>query len=156
MGEKAERNVKCNLEDNGYFKGTMKKALFIILLFGAYISQAQSDLDSLYRVWTNQSATDTNRAIAFHQYIYQGYAFSKPDSGLVLARELYDFSERIDFHKGRAMALKLEGFSYSVKGDYRMTLAKFKASLRIFEELNDRKNIAASLNNIGIIFQEPG
>jgi adenylate cyclase len=114
---------------------------------------AQTKLDSLYTVWENKTQKDSIRANAYFKYIWDGVLFKKPDSALILAKELLVFANDKQLLKAKAKAYKLQGVSFYVQGNYPKALDFFKQSLKIGEEIGDKKGIAASLSNIGSIYQ---
>ena len=66
----------------------MKKAVllaFIICQLSFIIAQAQqTNLDSLYKVWQDETQHDSNRTEAYKMYIWKGFLFSNTDSAFIL------------------------------------------------------------------------
>ena len=130
--------------------------LFFILIFIFSFANAQTKLDSLYSVWEDKTQADSSRVNAFKDYIWDGYLFSQPDSALVLAETLIEFSRSKDYKLGSALALRIQGISYAVKSDYPKALDYLQRSLKILEDMGDKRGIAGSLGNIGIIYDNQG
>ena len=135
----------------------MKHNLFFLLfIFVFSFVNSQVKLDSLYMVWEDKTQADSIRIKALDDFIWDGYLFSQPDSALILAKQLFDFSVNIDYKKGMALGLNLQGIAYHNKNDYSKSLDYSKRSLQISEDLEDKKQIASKLHNIGSIYKKEG
>ena len=55
-----------------------------------------------------------------------------------------------------ASALHIQGVSFYFRGDYTRAIDYYTRSLKIKEEIGDKKGIATSLNNIGNIYVDQG
>ncbi len=58
--------------------------------------------------------------------------------------------------KAKAVCLNIMGNAYYERGDYPEALKNMFISLKIFESLNNKKNMAVSLNTIGLIYHYQG
>ena len=134
----------------------MNRVLIFLTLMLMGFANAQTKLDSLYSVWEDKTQADSSRVNAFKDYIWDGYLFSQPDSALVLAETLIEFSRSKDYKLGSALALRIQGISYAVKSDYPKALDYLQRSLKILEDMGDKRGIAGSLGNIGIIYDNQG
>lgn len=112
--------------------------------------------DSLWNVWTNNAQHDTARLEAIKKFAWEGYLFSLPDSAFYFAQLEYDFATKRNLKKYQADALNTQGASFFIKTDYAKSIEYHTRSLKIREEINDKKGIAASLGNIGNIFKDQG
>jgi len=131
----------------------MKRNLFIILLFVAsLIIQAQHNLDSLYTVWQDQNQSDSTRATAYKEYIWNGFLYSKPDTAFIMAEELLTYGFDNNHLKAQALGYNIQGASWYIRGDYPIALGYYTQSLKIQEQIGDKKGIAICLNNIGMIY----
>jgi len=65
-------------------------------------------------------------------------------------------NEYVVYRKFYAKGIANLGFEASEKSDGLKAIKLYEESMKIFEELNDKKGIASSLNNIGIIYQSLG
>ncbi|MCC7332490.1 MAG: tetratricopeptide repeat protein [Flavobacteriales bacterium] len=112
--------------------------------------------DSLWNVWTNNAQHDTARLEAIKKIAWEGYLFSQPDSAFYFAQLEYEFATKRNLKKYQADALNTQGASFFIKTDYAKSIEYHTRSLKIREEINDKKGIAASLGNIGNIFKDQG
>ena len=58
---------------------------------------AQTDLDSLYAIWQDDSLPDSTRVNAYSDHIWKGYLFSRPDTAEVLAEALHTYANEQGF-----------------------------------------------------------
>ncbi|MEZ5196678.1 MAG: tetratricopeptide repeat protein [Bacteroidales bacterium] len=128
----------------------MKKIASLIVLVSVHLFlTAQSNPDSLYTLWQDSNQPDSIRVKAYHDYIYQGFLYTNPDSAIVLANQLIKYGDNKNFPKANGFAYSLQGLANFVQGNYTQAIEEGEKSLRIFEEIEDKKGIAESLNNIG-------
>jgi len=120
----------------------------ILLLFHSGV-WAQPNLDSLWQVWQDESQPDTSRLRAIEQFARSGYMISQPDSALYFARLGYDFAKEKGLKKEMAKALVNQGTSLGSGGDGK-ALEYYKQSLKISEEIGDKKSMAHTLIAIGV------
>ena len=73
--------------------------------------QAQTNLDSLYAVWQDESQPDSNRVKAINDYIRKGVMFSDPDSAFNLAEDLMTFGEQRTNLHAKLSALGMMGMN---------------------------------------------
>ena len=136
-------------------KSLMKKAIFlaVILYQSSFIlcSAQQTNLDSLYSVWQDNTQADSTRATAYNIYIVDGFLYSNPDTAFVLAQALLSYGEQHKYPKAMASAYRLMGISKAIKSDYPKALEYFQRGLKNVEEIGDKKGMAYAINNIGII-----
>ena len=131
----------------------MRKITVLILLALSYnCLKAQTNLDSLYTLWQDQTQKDSIRTDAFKNYIWDGFLFDKPDSAFTLAEELVTFAKTEQYPNAKAEAYNIQGVSFWLKANYLKALDYYKRSLKIREEIGDKKGISASLYNIGNIY----
>ncbi|MEH6535650.1 MAG: adenylate/guanylate cyclase domain-containing protein [Psychroserpens sp.] len=135
----------------------MRKITVLILLALSYnCLKAQTNLDSLYTLWQDQTQKDSIRTDAFKNYIWDGFLFDKPDSAFTLAEELVTFAKTEQYPNAKAEAYNIQGVSFWLKANYLKALDYYKRSLKIREEIGDKKGISASLYNIGNIYLRQG
>lgn len=115
---------------------------------------AQSRLDSLFDVWEDSNKPDTIRAIALGDYIHDGPFNSNPDSAIVLADKLYDFTKKINYPKGTVDALNLRGYLFFRTGNYPLALSSYREGLSITEEINYKIGTADILLRTGFIYHD--
>ena len=133
----------------------MKKLLYILLLLPG-LTNAQTNLDSLWNVWNDETQADTNRLKAISDISWYGYLFTQPDSAFFFAQLQLDFAKEKGQKKYIADAFNTQGVSFYLQGDYDQAIEHHSQSLKTREEVGDKNGISASLNNIGIIYKEQG
>jgi serine phosphatase RsbU (regulator of sigma subunit)/Tfp pilus assembly protein PilF len=125
----------------------------------------QSQVDSLQQV-IKTAKHDTiivNAWIAWDNIVWR----ADPDMDFVLNQKIDSLcsknlkqnlnkQEKAMFLKSKAFALNSFGIIYEDQGDYAKAVEYYTQSLKIREEIGDKKGIATSLNNIGNIYQEQG
>jgi class 3 adenylate cyclase len=79
-----------------------------------------------------------------------------PVKAINFAIQAKEMAEKINFLKGKALALKNIGIGYYYQGKYLETLEYWNESLKIFEQLKDDIGVANLLNNIAAIYAEQG
>lgn len=135
----------------------MIKIFFTLFLLMAVVTtQAQSGLDSLFSIWQDKSQSDSSRTEAYKRYINEGFINSKPDTALVLLQALLNFGEQQKYPKAVAMAYNLMGLTFHVKSDYAKALNYSQRSLKISEEIGDKRGMASTSNNMGMIYNAQG
>jgi class 3 adenylate cyclase/tetratricopeptide (TPR) repeat protein len=75
-----------------------------------------------------------------------------PDSTILLGKQAADIADKIDFQKGKALALKNIGLGYFYQTNLVEALNYWTESLKIFENINDQAGIANLLNNIASVY----
>ena len=131
--------------------------LFIFALFIIFSElSAQSELDSLWSVWQDDSQPDTVRLKAIKLYAWDGYLFTQADSAYYFATLLYDFAKERGLEKHMAKALNIQGASLYLRGQLNEAMDCYQHSLDIREKIGDRAGVGNSLNNIGNIYYSKG
>ncbi len=129
---------------------------FSYFLLLANTSQAQTNLDSLFSVWQDQTQSDSLRSSAYYSYIKSGYFYSQPDSALVLAEALHTYAKKHNFPRASMLGYSAQGIANQVLGNYPQALEYTQKSLVIEEELGYKKGAASSMGNIGLIYYSLG
>lgn len=129
-----------------------KITILILLVFSSMCLNAQTKLDSLFTVWQDKTLTDSIRTKAYKEYIWDGFLFDNPDSAFTLAEVLVTFANTKQYPNANAEAYNIQGVSFWLKANYLQAVNYFERSLKIREEIGDKKGIAASLYNIGNIY----
>ena len=109
------------------------------------------NLDSLWGVWNDKNQPETMRLKAMKKIAWNGYLYSQPDSAFYFAQMLFDLAETTGNKKWMASALNTQGVSFAIRGDYAKAIEYYTKSLKIKEEIGDKKGISYSLNNIGLL-----
>ena len=128
----------------------------IFFVFFSICLNAQNKLDSLYSVWQDNTQTDSIRTEAFKEYIWDGFLFDKPHTAFNMAEELVSFSKSNQYQKAEAEAYNIQGVSFWIRANYQEAVNYYQRSLKIREEIKDKKGISASLYNIGNIYIRQG
>ncbi len=131
---------------------TMKRKLTIILLTICLSLSAQNKLDSLYTIWLDQTQPDSSRVVAYKDYIWDGFMFSKPDSAFILAERFFEFANQQNYLFANAQGLYIQGVSLHLRGIYSEALVYYKKGSNQFEEIGDQEGIASCLNATGLIY----
>ncbi|HXD92592.1 MAG TPA: tetratricopeptide repeat protein [Bacteroidia bacterium] len=121
----------------------MKKCLFFILLIACFCISTGQNLDSLWKIYNNKEQADTNRLKAI-QTLIRNYATNDPDTAIVLAQleeKLADLLPPSNKKTWIADALGNTGFCFMNKGDLPKALDYFLKSLKLYEEIQDKKGI---------------
>lgn len=135
----------------------MKKIIILSVLFFLTVNlSAQSILDSLWTIWADKTQTDTTRALALEDYIYEGYFNSNPDSAILLANQLYDFNKAISYQEGKVNALELLGYLFFRTGDYPKAISHYQEGLTIAENINYQTAKGDILLKLGYIHHDNG
>gem|GEM_PF-68409 len=140
--------------------------IFIVLasLFGG--DALAQNIDSLQLALKN-AKHDTTRVNALNELGHE-ISDQAPDSALALFAKAQtiaesnlknlDLGKRVteSFKRNLAFALNNIGLIYSHKGDIPRALEYYGRSLKMLEEIEDKKGIATSLNNIGMLYKQQG
>ena len=134
----------------------LKTLTLLFLLFLGTNAFSQTNLDSLYAVWEDETQSDSVRVEAYQTYIWEGFLFSQPESAFALVGELYSFGNNNNYRIAIAVFYNLKGVLMLNQGDYFKSLKYFKQGLAINTELGYQKGIGSCLGNIGLIYKIQG
>lgn len=135
----------------------MQKILFIILIvFSGLTLKAQTNLDSLYTVWQDQTQSDSIRSEAYYDYVWDGFLYSQPDTAFILAEELIFFGLDNNYPEAKSYGYNLQAISWGNRGDYAKALGYYIKNLEIYEQAGNQSGIAGALGNIGTVFVNQG
>ncbi|MDC3388303.1 tetratricopeptide repeat protein [Flavobacteriaceae bacterium] len=118
--------------------------------------KAQTQLDSLYAIWKDKAEVDSVRTKAYYDYIWKGFLNSKPDSALILARNLVKFGEENKYTKAKYNGYRIQGTVYKNKSDYSKAMEYQEKSLVLQKQEGDKRGIAGTLHAIAIINRKKG
>ncbi len=130
--------------------------IFLIFVVDGELASAMSNLDSLQRVWKNESLADTNRLKALETFSREGYLYSQPDSAFYFAQQLYNLAEKKGYSNWMAKALLLQGNTFVLRGNYFKAFEYQNRSLLLSEQSGDQRDLANGLHSIGIIYYYQG
>jgi len=125
--------------------------LLLLVLFQTIITNAQTAaIDSIKQLLQNEKQ-DTSRAMLLYQLELR-YIYSKPDTALLLAREMVELSRKINFARGEATGLRGVAVVFENTGNYPAALSADLEALKIAEEAHDQQNIANLLSSISDVY----
>ena len=134
----------------------MKHTLIVFLSFILLPLYGQVNTDSLKKIWYTTDLPDSTRISSINKLAWEGFLFTKPDSAYHFAQLHYDFAKKRGLVKEMAVARNTQGTSFYMSGNYARAIDYFYQSLSIKEDIKDYKGIAATLNNIGMIYDDQG
>ena len=125
-----------------------------LLLLSLSVS-AQAKKDSLWSVWNNPAAADTNRLKALQGLTWPMLNVNL-DSAFILANMQLKYARERNNKKWIAKALYNIATHYYYKSEYVKSLAFYEQSLELRKEIGDLKGEAAIYGNFGLIYGELG
>jgi tetratricopeptide (TPR) repeat protein len=117
--------------------------------------RGQVKKDSLWNVWNDTSAPDTNRLKAIQALTWPMLNVNL-DSAYLLAKMQLDFARKVNHRKWISRALYNIGAQYYLKSDYQQAISYYNQSLEIRKEIGDLKGEAAIYGNLGLIYGDQG
>lgn len=135
----------------------MFKEMFNFFIIFAIINiafvNAKSKDDSLYVIWHDTSKSDSIRFMALHNYTWNKFMFSNPDSLLYYANLEYSFAKEKGLKFAITQSNNKYGSYYYMNGLYVKAYDHYLENLNILNELQDSLMLSATLNNIGLIYE---
>jgi serine phosphatase RsbU (regulator of sigma subunit) len=123
------------------------------------------NLDSLTRVWNDNSKPDSLRLAALSS-VARKFVFSNPDTAYGLAQKIIGKAIESKQKKFESLGNNVTALTYYVKGDYETALKYYYKCISICEEMSASKTVYISnqgkaayakiLNNIGNIYLDKG
>lgn len=136
----------------------LKNTTILLCVLSIYnpISAQDINLDSLWGVWNDPIASDTNKMKAMDIISWDGYLYTKPDSSFYYAQLMYDLAESVNNKKYMAMAINTKGMAMNIRGEYNRAIELFQSGIEVLDEAQDEKGVANFLNNIGMAYGAMG
>jgi tetratricopeptide (TPR) repeat protein len=134
---------------------TIRLILSLCLLISTCVLYGQSKKDSLWQVWQNESAPDTNRLKAIQALTWPLLSIDL-DSAKMLATMQLEFAKEKNNQKWIARAYYNLGAHYYLKSDFTQSIEYYLKSLEIRKALGDKKGEAAIYGNLGLIYGDQG
>ncbi len=132
-----------------------KLILLIILLLNGYVySQNNPEIDSLIKVIEN-SDRDTNYVINLNKICWS-LKTSDNIKAISFGNKAIKVAQDILYIRGEAKANKNMGGVYFLKSDYTSAYLHYTRSLELYNELEDKMNIARVVRNLGSVFHQQG
>ncbi|WP_460190096.1 tetratricopeptide repeat protein [Urechidicola sp. KH5] len=110
----------------------------------------------MHAIWQDKALVDSVRVKAYYQYIWKGFLYSKPDSAIVLAKNLVKYGEDYNYTKAKNYGYNIQGIVYKNKGDYFKAMEFQEKVLELYKIQNDKRNIAGTLHNMAVIYRRNG
>ena len=133
-----------------------KNIILTLCVLNGFCLKAQVNLDSLYTVWQDQTLSDSSRAKAYSDYIWDGFLFSQPDTAFMLAEELVLFGLDNNYLRAQYAGYSIQGVSWVNRSDYPKTLYYYIRALDIAKQMGHPAGLATALNNVGTIYHNQG
>jgi tetratricopeptide (TPR) repeat protein len=119
------------------------------------VNAQQRDIDSLKKL-AGTAKDDTTKVNLLYQ-LSKYWSVSRPDSAMMMVRQILEISRRVNYLKGEAMGLNMQGNALiAVNGNYAKALSSYLSALKINEKRNDSLAIAKNLGNIGNVYSSEG
>lgn len=130
--------------------------LYIILfsLISFSVSGQTSRLDSLKNVLDNHKNNDTGKVNLINKIAYTTYA-NNSNQSLEYAQESYNLSKELNYTKGQAESLWLQGISIA-KSNPEKSIILFKNALHLAKEIGNMQGVAKYTNTIGTVYYAKG
>ena len=133
----------------------MNRIVFLLLLFSALTIKAQQHtVDSLKKLIIT-SKVDTTKVLAMGA-LGKFYYYSKPDTAIFFALRGITLSKKIDYLKGQAINLNVEGTALYNGRDYPAAMKIIVKALKLAEQIHNNEEIVASLLAFGDIADAQG
>jgi CHAT domain-containing protein/lipopolysaccharide biosynthesis regulator YciM len=140
------------------------KLIFILFLFLYSGSFAQTNIDSLWNVWGDETEEDSSRLYALDRVIWKGVLFKKPDSAAVLSTIQIKYCSKLS-HSPETEFL---GFSWMGRGyvsrsitniflsDYPSAITDLDSALYCYTHTNESDKISDVHSKYGIVYGKMG
>lgn len=131
----------------------MKKPCLVLIILISIASnfRVAQNLDSLWKVYNNNSLPDTSRLRAMDD-ISWSFRNNNPDTAIILAQQQLDLAIKAKAKNFEANAHLTIGTAYKNKGNYPKTLENYLQALNIREGLKDKDGMAVCYINIGNVY----
>lgn len=139
-----------------FFRNLKFLFCFHLFLLLQLTTISQVNIDSLWNVWADVNRPDTIRLQAIQLICLKGYLYSNPDTAFILANKMLAFAEEKNEKHYQIFALQVMGTSRSLQADNIRGIDYFTKALKISEEIQNYRDMANCINNIGVIYYEQG
>ena len=135
----------------------MRRKLCIFLLVTAsLLAQGQSSLDSLYRIWEDETQIDSLRLQAYKTYIWDGFLYSQPDSALILCEVMLGFGETQAYPKAVNQAYTLQSIAYDMQGNFEKAMELAEKAIQANKAINNKAGVSEAEIVMGVTLEEQG
>lgn len=80
------------------------------------------------------------------------YQRQSPEKFKDYSQQALILSNKLNYTKGKAIALKNIGIGYRLSAENKRALEYLRRALKIFKELDDKKNVADSIKELGLVY----
>jgi len=122
--------------------------IFIIFIFSTTMF-TQNNIDNLKIKLKTVSVKE--RVDILNQLSKMYYTIS-PEKVIKYGRQALELSQKLDYDKGRAHALKNIGVGNYYLSNYDKSLEYYLSSLKVMEKIGDKEGVSSTLNNIGVVY----
>ncbi|MCB9261081.1 MAG: tetratricopeptide repeat protein [Flavobacteriales bacterium] len=134
----------------------LKLAFVALFLSIPFLCQSQTKrLDSLLSVWHSTTKSDSIRISSYQEYLNLKYA-QKPDSGLLMIKELEEFATQKNEKYGLANAMMYKATLLDKIGRLDESIELNQKAKKIFIELKDSAKLGLIMLNIGASYSTLG
>lgn len=116
-------------------------------LMSFYTVAQQNQIDSLQYILTTHTQEDTTK-VRILVNLANAYQPSRPDTTIVLSELAYQLAEKLNYTRGKALALHRKGNAVWMQGKFPAAIDYALQSLRLFEQIKDLKGEADCYNLI--------
>ncbi|MCB0839790.1 MAG: tetratricopeptide repeat-containing sensor histidine kinase, partial [Bacteroidetes bacterium] len=135
--------------------------VFILMIIPGWLPEegkifSQVNIDSLRMVWRDTSQPDSSRAGALFEL---GKAFNdiqQLDSIMPYAEQLISFSNGKRLTTGLGNGYQQKALAWYYRSNYDSAIAAFSKALDYYTQSGKKQKIAATLNNLGVMYNEKG
>lgn len=125
---------------------------FVIIAFSTLQTEAQ---DSLLNIWKSRTTTDSASLATLGKYCIRSI-FERPDSARKWLLVLKDEAQKTKNNYWLGASYNLQGILQASTTSPDSAIASFQEAYSIFTALDDVKNKAKTLNNIGNVYRRKG
>jgi serine phosphatase RsbU (regulator of sigma subunit) len=122
----------------------------VIAFLGIFVFSSHKEREDSIRQELRKKIPDTTRAISLSNLGLE-YKRSNGDSARKYGQQALLLSEKINFLRGKSLALNLIGISFHFQGGYDSALFYYEKALACRKVLNDTASMASVISNMGII-----
>ena len=133
-------------------KKILLSSFFCALLF---VCKGQENIDSLKNVLSTKKYDDSSKVDLLNQ-LAKAYQGVDPNITVQYASQARTISEKINYKKGSAMALKMKGVGHYILGQYLETVEDWEKAHAYFDSIGDKNNISLILSNLGAVYTTNG
>lgn len=135
------------------------KKLFYITFFvflnpQAYAQNSKSNFIDSLNLQLNKTTEDSTRCDILNELSKQFSQLGNYNQAKEYAYKVLEIAEKNNLKKRKGFAYVVIGSSHYFQGDYAKAIENYTQGLKTYEEIEDKKGVASSLNNIGGIYLE--